>query len=145
MITRPENVIPVSITRPTVPNGVGLSCVLRLPYFVPGPPYYRDPCSSENHGSHQGCFQGCPPPSAYVTSFLPTATLNVLRCCPNVQDVTCSRGAERVHAFCRANVFNTILVGLAKARPNVKHIQLTNRPLPTPVSQWISTQHSHKG
>ena len=56
---RPESVI----TRPTLPNGVGLSCVLRLPYFVPGPPYYRDPRSSENHNSHQGCFQGCPLPS----------------------------------------------------------------------------------
>ena len=76
----------------------------------------------------KGAFKGarCHPHVA----FLPTATPNVLRCFPNVRDVTCSGGAERVHAFCRVNVFNTILVGLAKARLNVKRIQLTNARSP---------------
>ena len=51
----------------------------------------------------KNAFKGCSLPSV-ETAVLPAAAHDILRCCPNVRDVTCNGNVERVNMICGAIV-----------------------------------------
>lgn len=128
------------------------ACLVSLPNLHTIEIYYTHPNITT---AIKEAFEGCSLPSVQ-TAVLPPAAHDILRCCPNVRDVTCSGEIERVHMLCAAIVAKCpkvervswlclpvkswkrrptaviisfthptlFCIGLAKARPNIKHIQL---------------------